>query len=307
MRRLQNRIAESSTILPVAAVYAIGIWLLSGLTTHHWWPQLACLAASCYLFIEISNSNALLRVRSRMVTTTFLFLTCMYPEAFGSLTSAFTQLGFIVTTLLLFNTYQDNLSMGKVFYAFLCISLCSLAFVHVLFLVPVLWLMMYTQLQSFSLRTFFASIIGLITPYWFLSLWFIYVQDFSLLGQHFAALGVFEPIDYMEASLEQVLVSSFLLILSIASIIHFWHNSYEDKMHIRMLYGFFTLMTLLLMLFIALQPQHFDILIGLVFVCASPLIAHLLTLTSTRFTNIAFFVILATCLIITTINLWKLL
>jgi hypothetical protein len=186
----------------------------------------------------------------------------MYPEAFGSLTSAFTQLGFIVTTLLLFNTYQDNLSMGKVFYAFLCISLCSLAFVHVLFLVPVLWLMMYTQLQSFSLRTFFASIIGLITPYWFLSLWFIYVQDFSLLGQHFAALGVFEPIDYMEASLEQVLVSSFLLILSIASIIHFWHNSYEDKMHIRMLYGFFTLMTLLLMLFIALQPQHFDILIG---------------------------------------------
>jgi len=61
------------------------------------------------------------------------------------------------------------------------------------------------------------------------------------------------------------------------------------------------------MLFIALQPQHFDILIGLVFVCASPLIAHLLTLTSTRFTNIAFFVILATCLIITTINLWKLL
>jgi hypothetical protein len=64
---------------------------------------------------------------------------------------------------------------------------------------------------------------------------------------------------------------------------------------------------LLVMVFIALQPQHFDPLIRIVIICASPLVAHLLTLTSSRITNIAFFVILAVCLLITGINLWTLL
>ena len=308
MKRLQNRIAESGIILPVAAVYTIIIWLLAGLVTHSWWPQLACLTASAYLFVEISNSNALIRVRSRMVTTTFLFMTCLYPEGFASLSGAFTQLAFVVSILLLFNTYQDQLSTGKVFYAFLCISLCSLEYVHILFLVPMLWLLMETQLQSFSLRTLSASIIGLITPYWFLALWFIYIQDFTLVGQHFALLGDFEfPYDYTKITPGQLLVYSFLLILSVSGVIHFWHNSFEDKIRIRMLYGFFTLIILLVMLFIALQPQHFDPLIRIVIICASPLVAHLLTLTSSRITNIAFFVILAVCLFITGINLWTLL
>ena len=308
MKRLQNRIAESGIILPVAAVYTVLIWLLAGLVTHNWWPQLVCLTASAYLFVEISNSNALIRVRSRMVTTTFLILTCLYPEAFASLSGGFTQLAFIVSILLLFNTYQDRLSTGKTFYAFLCIGLCSLKFVHILFLAPVFWLLMETQLQSLSLRTLSASIIGLITPYWFLALWFIYIQDFTLVWQHFALLGTFEfPYDYTQITPNQLLVYCFLLILSVSGIIHFWRNSFEDKIRIRMLFGFFTLIMLLVMVFIALQPQHFDPLIRIVIICASPLVAHLLTLTSSRITNIAFFVILAVCLLITGINLWTLL
>ena len=308
MKRLQNRIAESGLILPVAAVYTVVIWLLAGLVTYNLWPQLACLTASAYLFVEISNSNALLRVRSRMVTTTFLFLTCLYPEGFSSLSGSFTQLTFIVSILLLFNTYQDKQSMGKYFYAFLCIGLCSLKYVHILYLVPVLWLLMETQMQSLSLRTLSASIIGLITPYWFLALWFIYIQDFTLVVQHFEQLGVFEfPCDYTQITPGQLLVYFFLLVLSVWSIIHFWHTSYEDKIRTRLLYGFFMLMTLLVMLFIALQPQHFDSLIRIVIICASPLVAHLLTLTSSRITNIAFFVVLAICLFITVFNLWTLL
>ena len=308
MKRLQNRIAESGIILPVAAVYTVVIWLLAGLVVHNWWPQLVCMGASAYLFVEISNSNALLRVRSRMVTTTFLFLSCLYPEGFGSFSDAFTQLGFITSILLLFNTYQDKLSMGKVFYAFLCIGLCSLLFVQSLFLVPVLWLLMETQLQSLSVRTLLASLFGIIAPYWFLALWFIYIQDFTLVEQHFALLGSFEfPFDYSQVTPGQVLIFAFVLILSVSGIIHFWNNSYEDKIRIRMLYGFFTIITLLVLLFIALQPQFFNPLIRIVFICASPLVAHLLTLTSTRITNIAFFVILAACLFITVFNLWTLL
>lgn len=307
-------------ILPVAGVYALIVWTLAGLITSQWWPQLSCLAASCYLLIEISNSNALVRIRSRMVTTTFIFLSTMFVSGFASLTGGMVQLCFVTAILLLFNTYQDNQSVGKVFYAFLSIGLSSLFFVHILYLVPVIWILMATQLQSFSGRTLAASIIGLVTPYWFIMLWFIYQQDFSLLVCHFSPLvSHFIPdgepdasssasvfLDYSTVTLEQMLVYVFLVALSVAGIIHFWNNSFEDKIRIRLLYGFFTTITLLMLVLLALLPRYFDPLIRLAFICASPLVAHFLTLTSTRITNIAFFVIIVVCIVITAVNLWML-
>jgi len=291
--------------LTVAGVYALVVWMIAGLATRLWWPQLACLAASCYLLIEISNSNALIRIRSRMVTTTFIFLSTMFVSGFASLTGGIVQLCFVTAVLLLFNTYQDNQAAGKVFYAFLCLGLSSLFFVHILYLVPVVWILMATQLQSFSGRTLAASLIGLLTPYWFITLWFIYQQDFSLLASHLSALASI-TVDYSMVTMEQVLVYAFLLILSVAGIVHFWNNSFEDKIRIRLLYGFFTAFTLLILALLALQPCHFDPLIRLAFVCASPLVAHFLTLTSTRITNIAFFVIMVICITITAVNLWML-
>jgi hypothetical protein len=53
-----------------------------------------------------------------------------------------------------------------------------------------------------------------------------------------------------------------------------------------------------------LLPQYYDFLLRLLIINTAPLIAHFLTLTNTRITNIAFYVICATALILTAINLW---
>lgn len=305
MKRLQNRIAESGYTLLVAIVYAVGVWLLSGLLAGRWWPQLVCYVVSVYMLVELSNTNALLRVRNRMVSTCFVFLTCLYPEAFASFTGCFTQMCIVATLLLLFRTYQDNQSVGRTFYAFLFLGLASMAYIQILWIVPVLWLLMGTQLLSFSMRNMFASLIGLATPYWFIMLWFIYLQDFGPLHSHFSQLFTIQfPYDYQTISTSQVLTFFTILALDITGIIHFWHKSYEDKIRIRLLFGVFTTLSLLSLLIIALQPQLFQPMISLAFVCSCPLLAHFLTLTSTRITNIAFFVIFIVCILVTGINLW---
>ena len=61
---------------------------------------------------------------------------------------------------------------------------------------------------------------------------------------------------------------------------------------------------MLTMVFIVLQPQHYDMLIRILIINVSPLIAHFLSLTYTRITNIAFYVILAVTFTVTAINLW---
>ena len=306
MKRLQNRIAESGTALPIAAVYAIGIWAIAmfgGSPTLFAWPQMACYAAASYMMVELNNSNALIRVRSRMVGATFIILSCLYVNGFQSLLGALGLVGIIATILQLF--YQDKQAAGKTYYAFLALGCSSWLYAEYLYYVPILWILMISRLNSFSWRTMMASILGIITPYWFASLWLFYIWDFTPLTDHLSDLNSFVfPANYLAVTLEQVLVYVFLAAVSITGIIHFWQYSYEDKIHVRQLFGFFIAINLLTLLFIALQPQQFDAFIRIVIICTSPILAHFLTLTHSRITNIAFFVILSTCIIITFMNLW---
>jgi len=99
-------------------------------------------------------------------------------------------------------------------------------------------------------------------------------------------------------------VLAFTIVLSGIAVLHFWQRSFEDKIRIRLLYGFFTTMTAVTLGMVFVQPQHFDVLMRIAFVCASPLIAHLLTFTSSRLSNIMFFVTVALALGIITYNLY---
>ena len=164
---------------------------------------------------------------------------------------------------------------------------------------------MFVYLSSLSWRTLAASIIGLITPYWLFVPIIIYQGQRHVLMAHLAKLVDIHPtIDYSHLTTPQVLTALFTALLAITGIVHFWRNSSADRIRIRQLYGFFTLMTVLSMVAFFVLPQHFDILLGLLIINTAPLIGHFVTLTMTRYTNIAFYVICATALILTALNLW---
>lgn len=306
MKRLQNKIAESSLTLPVVMAGGALVWGLSLLFRGGAWPQLVCFAVSCYLMVELSNANALLRVRSRMVTATFIALSCAASPLFASFTGTFVQLCFIIAMLLLFLTYQRPDSVGRIYYAFLFVGLSSMAFVQVLYFVPLLWLLMATQLQSFSIKGLSATLLGLITPYWIASVWCLFERDFTPMTEHFAKLAQLAvPYRDMTINIGLLAVVVLTVVLSITGIVHFWLHSFEDKIRIRLLYGFFTSMLLFGTLLLCLQPQHYEVLIPLLTVFASPVIAHFLTFTQSRLTNIVFIVVGVLTLALIVLNLWR--
>jgi len=312
VKRLQNRIAEGGFTLPVAALFAIGVWLYAGLVTQHLWPQLACFIASIYLLVELTNQNALLRVRSRMVSSTFIVLSCTASFLFPSMTGAMVQMLIIGSLMFLFQTYQDPLAMGRTFYAFLGIGLASLAFVQTLWYVPLLWVLMATQLQSLNWRSWLASVIGLTTPYWFALLWLLTPFsipeegsiDLTPLAEHFSLfVPQFSTFAFHLSPLTTHLYPLlFTIVLAGVGMFHFWQYSFEDKIRIRLLYGFFTSMTIYTLVLILMQPQHADVLMRILFVCASPIIAHVMTFTSSRLSNILFFVAIAIAIALTVIS-----
>ena len=305
VRRLQNRVAESRMLLPFTSVYAALVWIAAGVLGSGLWIQFACFAVASYLMVELNTTNALIRIYSRLVSCSFVVLACMDCGSFSSVSGSVAGLCTVGALSALLRCYQNRNASGWAFCAFLAIGTGSLASVWMLYYVPVGWLLMAITLSAMGWRTLMASIIGIVCPYWFASAYVIYAGDAADAMAHFAELADFGRIaDLCVLSTNQILVASFVVVLTVAGSVHFMVTSYKDKIRTRAFYYSFILVSFVTFAALVLQPQHYDLLIRVLIVNASPLAGHFFALTHSRFTNIAFMVVVAAVAALTVVNLW---
>lgn len=305
VKRFQNRVAESRIALPVTGVYAFAVCALGGLFTEQLWVQFVLLAVSSFLMMELNNVNALIRIYSRMVSCSFLVLAVMSQYLVVDVRCGIVQACFIAFYLFLFSAYQDNRAMGRVFYAFLMLGIASTMFVQILFFVPLVWVLLCTNLMVRSFRAFVSSLFGLLVPYWFMVAYYLYIDDVDSLLDHFLQIAQFGSVlGWMDMPVSHILTAAYVAILAVVGMIHFRLNNYKDKIRTRMLFEIFSVLALAAIVFMILQPQHIDYLLALLIVSTSPMIGHYIALTNTFITNISFYVMLVVALIITCVNLW---
>ena len=304
-KRLQNHISESRTTLPVMAVYGLLVWLLGGLIADNRWLQFAFFALSTYLMVELNNRYALIRIYSRMVSCSFIMLCTSSLFLFESFSDTVTMFCMVVIFLGLFKTYQNPLATYDTYVLSLTLGICSVLALHVLWFVPLIWLLMLTVLQSLSIRTWGASLLGLLTPYWFLTPIHLYREDLSPLTTHFQQFATLQTWwDYSSLTLSHLLFLALLCILSAIGIVHIWHTGYKDKIRTRQYYACFTITNIYAILLIVLQPQLHHTAIHAVIIGTSAHVAHFIALTNSKATNLMFFTIIAVILSLTVYNLW---
>lgn len=304
-KRLQNRVAVSRWTLPVASVYGLLLWFAGGLVSKQLVVTFACFVVATYLMVELNNRNALIRIYSRMVSASFIALSMMMPHTMVATRASIAGLCFIMAIFIWLFSYQDKLSMGKTFYTFSLLSIGSIFDVHLLYYIPALWICMTFYMQTMSWRTFSASIVGVLTPYWFAALGLFFVDDPMVVVSHFASLiDVPIPPDYLSLPIGAVLSFVWIAILVMMGSVHFVRNSFLDSIRIRMIFNSFIFLSVFSILLLLAMPSLFDLFVRVLVVVASPLIAHFLSLTNTRVTNIAFIAIIVVTLAITVFNLW---
>ena len=305
IRRLQNKIAESRWALPLTAVYGIVVCLMLGAVGQKMWVQAAILALSTLLMVELNNANALIRIYSRMVSCSFLVLTLMASFLFPSVGGGVVGLCFVVFYVFFLHAYQDRLAVMPIFTAFLALGIASFFFVKILYFVPLLWLLMAVRLQAFSARTFFASLLGLLTPYWLLSMYFFIKSDFDAPLRHFQRLTQFDfpSLNHILLADNQIVTAIFLIFLAITGIVHFVRQRSRDKLRTQMIYELFLVVTLFTIVFLVLQPQYYDFLLRILIIHAAIFIGHFIALTRTKVTNIAVIVIIVATLALTAYNI----
>lgn len=303
-KRLQNRVAESRFAFPVTMLYALAVWMAAGAISRELYLQFFLFAVSTLMMVTLNNSNALIRIYSRMVSCSFVIMTCAATFMFSSTESAVVQTCFISFYLLLFRIYQDKRAPGIAFYSFLCLGVASLYFVQILYFMPFLWILMRANLMALSHKMFIASILGIIAPYWFATGYFFYIGQPEWILEHFALLGEFSPLFCIDViDTHRICIFAIVFLMAIVGIVHYLRNSYLDKIRTRMLFEVFVTINLLAFVFIVLQPQHFDVLLPVIIVNTSCLYAHFISLTKTRFTNATFVIISLMVFALTVFNL----
>lgn len=304
-KRFQNRVAFSRFSLPITATLAALVWVAVGLMVGNIWIEFAFAIISTLLMVELNNRNALMRTYSRMVSCSFLVLITMATLPHPSFKASIVTMCFIAFYLIIWNGYQDQLSTGWTFYAFFCIGLASMVFIQVVYYLPILWLLMMFFTNSFSIRTFFASIIGVVTPYWFSAGYYAFTNNLDSLATHFEDfVNYHELFTYSQITIHQILTFAFIIILGLIGMVHFVQTSYADKIRTRMIYESFIMMNFVTLTFLILQPQHGKELGGILIVNTAPLIAHFITFTQGKIANISFICILTSTVLILLFNIF---
>ncbi len=291
--------------LTFTVIYAVLVFLASGLVGKNLWFQFACLAVSTYLMVEFNNVNALLKVYSRMVSCAFLVLACTANYLFASPSAALVQACFAAFYLIVFNAYQERTASGVTFYAYVFVGVASTVFVQILFFVPLLWILHATNVLAMSGRNFWATVLGLIAPYWFVGAYLVYNGQPEFLVQHFADLANFDPLfQYDQIDHNHMATILFVILVSLIGIIHYLRSSRNDKIRNRMIYEMVIVVDLFTIVCIVLQPQHADNLLPILIINTSALIGHFITLTRTAATNVVFCVLWLASVLLTVCNLW---
>ena len=287
-------------------LYGTAIWVLAGLFKEQWWVQFTCFILSVLLVMRINSKNLLIRIYSRSVSVAFIFLSCAAVFLFPSLAGGIVQLCCIAALMLLFDSYQDQTAVGSVYYAFLLLGIGSMFAAHVIFYLPLLWFMMKIIVYSLSWRTFFASLLGLATPYWFMCGWLLWQKDgdFQAIANLFAVQDILQfPFDFGSVTLPYLLLMAFTTLLMTIGSMHFIHSSFRDKIRVRQIYyGFITLGIFSLALWV-LQP-HNELAIRMLILTTSPLIGHYWALTNSRISNIICIILTVALIVLTALNLW---
>ena len=274
-------------------LFAVILWFLpSGTYSSGGLVSLVLVLLTAYLSSETDNTYQLLRVRSRMIASVWLFgAACMGVfHSFHPIAVAVFCLA--VSYYFLFRTYQQPMPVADVFHAFLLLSLGSIFYAPLLIFVPFYWWYLLVFMRSMSLRVFSASIVGAILPFWFWVGWLLWQEDLSpfevwwgqmtLIGQPNLALyadkaGIIRNMPYL-----------LLLFLSVWTFVYYHLYRYDDKIRSRMMFYIYMFQTVIVITLYFFMPDPMQI-VPLLLFNATPLLAHYFTLCNTWLCLVAFF------------------
>lgn len=300
--RFQINVTTGRLTLPVVILVCLMLWIVS----LDSWSDLGTLfIATCtaYIMIEANTAFTLIRTRTTSFVSLFIYLFSIQFFLHAFQLNAFTPIAWIIALFQLFKNYESSHPSGYIFHTFLSLSIGSLFFPQLLFFVPIFFIGTF-YLRALNIKSFFASLLGLLVPYWGLFCYAFYTNNIELFNAPIQELVHFEHINYSHFPkhvwISWILITTLQLVCSI----HYLTISHQDKTRTRTYMSFLIIIGLYTLLILLMQPHHLNPLLSVQLICTSFLASHLFTLTQNRFSGIFFIVTFVSLITLGIYNLW---
>lgn len=300
--RFQIQVATGRLTLPVTTFVCLLLWLVSGSQ----WTDLASLAIVAltgYVMIEANTAFTLIRTRTALpvclygwVATSLFFL---HPFSWEN----FVTPAFVLAVYQLFRSYESPSPTNSIYHAFLFLSLGSLVCPQFMVFAFLWWICMI-PFRAMNVRSFLASLIGWITPYWFLFGYAFFFDEMPLFFAPLQEMIRIYPIEYSLLAPAEVISWGVITLLLLVSSFHYWQIAYKDKTRTRIYHSFLVYAGWWTTLLCVLQPVHLPVWMPIQLVCMAFLCGHLFTLTRNRFSGIFFVVTFVALILLTAYNVW---
>lgn len=183
------------------------------------------------LLAQFTTRFTMIRTRTSLPFLIFLFLMSCWNETHLVNGSHIALTIFICSLFILFDMYRDRKASEQAFLSSFLISIGSILMNPLILLIPVCWIG-FIMFQSFSFRTFLASVFGVITP------WILFLSGIYLLRPDIDLLQLFnlylntEP-NLSAISLPTIIYIVSLLIILIINLVGMYSNFHSDSIHTR--------------------------------------------------------------------------
>jgi len=254
-------------------------------------PNLVCISLTllnAFLVAQINNRFTIIRTRTFLPILIFLILMSTWNQTHVMMGSLIGLTLFIFALFNFFTLSRDRKASEQAFMGSMLISMGSLLVNPLIFLIPVCWIG-FMMFQSFSFRTFLASIFGVLIPWIiYLSVQYSLVPEFDITKQ----LNIYLNIDYTFATyaLSEIIYAVALGIIMLISIIGMYSITNSDAINTRNKLNFLFLLLLSVIVLAILFRNQFASFLPFIALIYSILISHPLTLKQNNFYGILFVV-----------------
>lgn len=306
--RFQNKVSSSYLTLPVCAVLVTLLWFLpvepQQMVSHT--VSWVITILTTYILMETNTINSLIRVRTRMVSVVWLagIGIMSYLHTFSVTTIALLMMAG--SYYILFGCYQQTDSVLNTFHSFTLLSIAIILVPQLVVMVPLYYWYLLIFMRSVTWRSFWAGILGLLLPVWFLVIGSFIVDRMDIVMERISELVTIQPLtsgNYTSLSAVQLINGAYVMLLSAVGIINYLVNYYDDKIRTRMILYIYVMQSVCVFVLILLQTRLYDVLLPVLWLNVCPLVAHFCALTGSRISNAFFCLILLLTVLVGYVNI----
>lgn len=257
----------------------------------------------CYVLVQRNRVFAFVRSGVEIQSSIFLLLISVYPAIQTLFPGLFILLFVCFAAYILLYTYQHNNPQGYVFHVFFCLGLSALIYPSSVVLIPFFWIGMF-MFNSWTFRSFIASILGLIFPYSLLLGHAYFYDQMALVTAPLQEMIMIYPIDWSLLTIPQLVMLAIGLLQYIGGSVYILMFSHHARIRVRTSLRFLTLVGAVLLLLIALQPIHCDVYLPLLLMFTTLMSGYVFVTTFNKVSNAVFVFMFAVMIIFYSYHIW---